>query len=359
MKLLQPIRIGDLNLKNRIFIAPLTRCRASEGNIPNELNAEYYTQRATAGLIISEATTISIQGFGYTDVPGIFTNQQIEGWKIVTNAVHKSDGKIFCQLWHVGRVSHPSINGLDPVSASAINSGGKIRTPLGLIDRVTPRELKIEEIYSTIEDYKQAAINAIDAGFDGVEIHGANGYLIDQFLCDGSNKRNDDFGGSLENRFRFLHLIISEIVNAIGNHKTGLRISPSGIANGIFDSNPVIAFEYYISQLNKFNLAYLHIMEPYPMLQEGDYLNYLRQPTKHFRNFYNGTIVTNSNFTKETAESALNEGWADAVAFGKLFISNPDLVKRFELDLELNPWDTSTYYSKGAIGYTDYPFITK
>lgn len=359
MKLLNPIKLGKLELKNRIFMAPLTRCRASEGNIPNELNAEYYTQRASAGLIISEATTISNQGFGYTDVPGIFTKEQIEGWKIVTNAVHSNGGRIFCQLWHVGRLSHPSINGLTPVSPSAINAGGKIRTPIGLVDKVVPRELTIKEIYSTIEDYKQAAINAIDAGFDGVEIHGANGYLIDQFLCDGSNTRKDEFGGTYENRFRFLELIIKSIIEAIGNDKTALRLSPSGIANGISDSNPVPAFEYYITQLNKFDLAYLHLMEPYPMLEEGTKLNYLRQPTKHFRKIYNGIIVTNSNFTRDTAEMALEEAWADAVAFGKSYLSNPDLVKRFELNAELNPWNTNTFYAKGAEGYTDYPFLDK
>jgi len=355
MKLLQSIQIGKMTLPNRIFMAPLTRSRAGKENIPNKMMAEYYTQRASAGLIISEATIIDPMGFGYMDVPGIFNYEQMKGWEIVTNSVHESNGKIFCQLWHMGRISHTSfLKGNLPVAPSAINAGGQIRTYEGLLDKSTPRALETNEIKDIVKQYTQAAINSISSGFDGIEIHGANGYLIEQFICTISNQRNDAYGGDIDKRSRFLFEIVESICNKIGNERTGLRLSPSSLISGSYTDNPVEDYSYIINKLNDYNLAYLHLMEPYIPIPEGEYLQYLREPTAYFRNLYNHTLITNSGFTPETAEIALNNGIADAVAFGKLFISNPDLVNRIKNNLPLSPWDTSTFYSRGAEGYLDY-----
>jgi N-ethylmaleimide reductase len=357
MKLLEPIKVGNHYLKNRVFMAPLTRSRASIGGVPNYLNTLYYKQRASAGLIISEATIIEPRAKGYPRVPGIYTIEQINAWKQITREVHNYGGKIFCQLWHVGRVSHPDmINGQLPIAPSAISSGGQTRTYNGFLDRPTPRALEIEEIKLIQEMYLVASLNAMEAGFDGIELHGANGYLIDQFLCDGSNARTDQYGGSFENRFRFLKEIIELINTKIDSQNVGLRLSPSGLVNGMLDSNPVALFEYTINELNKYNLAYLHLLNPYFPIEERTHLNYLRNPVAHFRNYYNGILIGNSNYSVESAENALVNSEADAISFGKLFISNPDLVQRIVNKSTFSLWNTKTFYTEGAEGYTDYEF---
>lgn len=355
MKLLKSIIIGKMTLPNRIIMAPLTRSRAGREHIPNSLMAEYYTQRASAGLIISEATIIDPMGLGFIDVPGIYTTQQIKGWELVTNAVHEAGGRIVCQLWHMGRISHTSfLNGNAPLAPSAINAGGQIRTYDGLQDKSTPRALEIAEIKNLVKLYTKAAENAISAGFDGIEIHGANGYLIEQFICTAANQRADAYGGDIEKRSRFLIEIVESICNKLGNERTGLRLSPSSLVNGSYTEYPVEDYSYIINKLNDYNMMYLHLMEPYNPIPDGEYLQYLREPTAFFRKIYNHTLFTNSGYTPETAEQALVNGNADAVAFGKLFISNPDLVNRITNNLSLTPWDTKTFYTSGATGYTDY-----
>lgn len=354
--LFSPIKIGELELKNRVFMAPLTRSRSGVERIPNSLNVEYYKQRASAGLIISEATQISEMGIGYINTPGIHTTEQISGWKQVTDAVHKEGGYIFCQLWHVGRVSHPVfLNGNLPLAPSPISAGGQIRTNDGIKDRVTPKELSIIEIKEIQNQYRLAAKNSIEAGFDGVELHGANGYLIDQFLCDGSNQRTDEYGGTIVNRFRFLEEILELVCKEIGNKKVGIRLSPSGLVNGMFDSEVVRTFSYVIDKLNNYDLAYLHLLEPYMVIPDTENLEYLRKPTQYFRQIYKGVLISNSGYTFETGMEAIQNNVADAISYGKLFISNPDLVYRFTNNLPLNEWDTKTFYTDGEIGYTDYP----
>lgn len=361
-KLLTPIKIGNIELRNRVIMAPLTRNRSNREGVPNDLMREYYEQRSSVGLIISEATNISPMGVGYINTPGIWTNQQIKGWKPITDAVHNKGGKIFLQLWHTGRSSHPDFhNGKPTVSASAINSGGRVMTYDGIKDKETPKELDIKEIKDTIEDYAKAAKNAIEAGFDGVEIHGANGYLIDQFICSGSNQRIDEYGGSIENRSRFGLEVVEAVCAAIGNDRTAIRLSPSGTFNGMIDETPVETFSHFVKELNNFNLAYLHIMEPYAppgktYIPQDLYLQD-REVTKYFRKIYNGALLTNSGFSVEEAEEYLQHNISDMVAFGKLLIANPDLVKRIEKNAELNTWDVKTFYKGGANGYIDYPFL--
>lgn len=355
--LFTPLNIGNIVLQNRIIMAPLTRSRSGKSRVPNELNIEYYTQRASAGLIISEGTQISEMGIGYMDTPGIHTQEQITGWRKVTESVHQKGGKIFCQLWHVGRVSHPSfLNGDLPLAPSVISAGGQIRTIDGLQDKSTPRELTKDEIYEIVEQYKQAAINSIEAGFDGIELHGANGYLIDQFICDGSNQRTDEFGGTIVNRARFLELVLKAVCSAIGNERVGIRLSPSGLINGMYDSTVVRTFTYMINMLNDYNLAYLHILEPYLTIPEGEHKEYLRKPSAYYRYIYKGTLIANSGYTFETGNEAVINNQADAISFGKLFISNPDLVSKFRNNLPLNEYNPKTFYSPGPEGYTDYPF---
>lgn len=360
--LLTPIKIGCIELRNRVIMAPLTRCRSNREGVPNDLMRIYYEQRASAGLIISEATNISPIGVGYINTPGIWNRDQIEGWKLITNAVHKKGGSIFLQLWHTGRSSHPSFhNGNSTVSSSAINSGGKINTYDGIKDKETPRALSLLEIESTISEYVKASENAIEAGFDGVEIHGANGYLIDQFICSGSNIREDKYGGSIENRCRFGLEVVSAICKAIGNQKTAIRLSPSGTFNGMYDETPVETFSYFVNSLNEYELAYLHIMEPYAppgktYIPQESYLQD-REVTQHFRKIYNGNLMTNSGFDIKEANDYISKDIADMVAFGKLMIANPDLVERIEKNTFLNDWDVKTFYSSGEKGYIDYPFL--
>lgn len=339
-----------------MVMAPLTRSRAGEGKTPTKLNAEYYKQRASAGLIISEGTQISPQGVGYPSTPGIHSDEQVEGWKQVTDAVHEAGGRIFAQLWHVGRVSHPMYHGGEkPVAPSAVKPEGEIFTTKGMKQFVTPRALETDEIQGIVEDFRKAAANAIKAGFDGVEIHGANGYLIGQFIKDGTNKREDKYGGSIENRVRFALEVIEAVSGEIGAGKTGIRFSPSGTNQGISDSNPKETYAYLIKQLNAFDLAYIHLMEPMTDVREKP--NYPTKVTKYFRDIYDGTIITNANYDRESGMKAVKENYADLVAYGRLFLANPDLPERFEADAELNEPDRDTFYGGGEEGYIDYPFM--
>ncbi|MFN3196189.1 MAG: alkene reductase [Chlorobiota bacterium] len=361
-KLLTPITLGNTEIPNRVAMAPLTRCRSDRSGLANELMAEYYSQRASAGLIISEATNISPIAVGYMNTPGIWSDEHVEAWKPATEAVRKNGGHFYLQLWHTGRSSHPDFHeGELPVSASNINSGGSVYTYDGLKPKVDPRPLTLEDIESTIQDYVTAANNAIKAGFDGVEIHGANGYLIDQFICSGSNDRTDKYGGSIENRCRFALDVVKAVSESIGSKRTAIRLSPSGTFNGMFDETPVETFSYLVKELNKFNLSYLHIMEPYAppgktYVPQEKYLQD-REVTPHFRTLYDGTLITNSGYDIEEAEQILQDGIADIVAFGKLMLANPDLVKRIEKEAELNDWNVRTFYKGGSKGYTDYPFL--
>lgn len=351
--LFDPITVGDYLLPNAIIMAPMTRGRAEEGGVPVELMADYYSARADAGLIITEATAISPQGHGWLNAPGIWTDAQEEGWKAVTNAVHAKGGRIFLQLWHMGRVSHPDfLEGKMPVAPSAIAAQGETHTPLGKKHYVTPHALTVEEIHGTVADYASAAKRAIDAGFDGVEVHGANGYLIDQFIRDGSNHRTDMYGGSIDNRLRFLLEVTHAVVNVIGAGKVGVRLSPTSHYNDMEDSNPIATFSRAAELLNPLQLAYIHTMEALPghfFATEGE------RVTPRMRKIFGGTLITNGGYTKKLANDALAVDGADAIAFGVLFLANPDLVERFIENAPLNNPDMATFYTPGAKGYTDYP----
>lgn len=356
--LLKSIRIGRYNLKNRVVMAPLTRRRATDDMVPVDIMKTYYEQRASAGLIISEATNISPQALGYMNSPGIFTSEQIKAWQPITNAVHQSGGVIFLQLWHVGRVSHPYLQPGQqlPVSSSAVAAIGEINTPQGHQKMVAPRALELHEIPTIVNDYKKATVNAIEAGFDGVEIHGANGYLPNQFLLDGSNLRNDEYGGNIKNRSRFMLEIVEACCNTIGSDRVGIRLSPSGANQGIWDSNVVEVYEYLIDKLNDYNMAYLHLMEPYALMEPAEkYAHYLKVVAPHFKKNFKGPLMTNVGFDFESGNKTIRNGDADMIAFGRLFISNPDLVERFEKRAPLNPWNTDTFYYGGEKGYIDYP----
>lgn len=359
INLFTPIKLGDYELSNRIVMAPLTRMRAGTGLVPRQINAEYYAQRASAGLIITEASQVSPQGMGYAKTPGIYSPEQVEGWKLVTEAVHQKGGRIFLQLWHVGRISHPSLqpNGELPVAPSAIAAEGNAVTYQGLQPFVTPRALETSEIPEIVEQYRQGAKNALLAGFDGVEIHCANGYLLDQFLRDGSNQRTDQYGGSLENRMRLLKEVTEAIIEVWGGDKVGVRLAPSGSFNSMSDSNPKALFSYVVKELNKYKLAYLHLVEP-----RVDGNATLEKPCSDltsgfFRNFYDGLIMSAGGYDRELGNEVLASGEADLVAYGRLFISNPDLPLRFAKNAELNPYDRSTFYGGDEKGYLDYPFL--
>jgi N-ethylmaleimide reductase len=352
--LFSPVGVGPLGLRNRVVMAPLTRSRAGPGNVPNQLNALYYAQRASAGLIISEATQISPEGQGYISTPGIHSAEQIEGWKCVTRAVHAAGGHIVLQLWHVGRISHPSFQpgGVAPVAPSAIRPKGQAFTEKGFEPIPTPRALETAEIPAIVEQYAQAARNALAAGFDGVEVHAANGYLIDQFLRDQTNKRTDRFGGSIENRSRFLMEVVDAVSAAVGVERTGVRISPQNAQNDIADSDPQALFDYVAEQLSKKGLAYLHVIErdtsglPVPSF---DY--------KNLKRLFGGLVIANNGFDKPRANKAIADGRADLIAFGKPFIANPDLVIRLFLDAPLMPVNRETLYGGSEQGYTDYPIL--
>ncbi|MFH1119276.1 MAG: alkene reductase [Bacteroidota bacterium] len=356
--LFQPYKLGRLTLKNRLVMSPLTRRRAGEGGVPVEMNAIYYAQRASAGLIIAEASQISPQGVGYMDTPGIHSQEQAEGWKNVTGAVHAKKGLIFLQLWHVGRVSHSLLqpgNAL-PVSASAISGGDYITTPEGKKPMEVPRSLELSEIPDIVEDYRKAAANAMEAGFDGVEIHAANSYLLDQFMHSSSNIRTDKYGGSIENRCRLTLEVTDAICEEIGSDKTGIRLAPSNIRYGMDDIDPAALFEYVINQLDQRNLAYLHLVEPMLSLEHHPHM--IQHVAKHFRKHYSGTLITAGNYTPDSGRKAVEAGYADLVAFGRLFIANPDLPERIAGSVSLNIPDPDTFYTGGTQGYIDYPFIS-
>ncbi len=358
--LFDPIDLGAIPLSNRIVMAPLTRSRAVEGEVPNPLAAEYYAQRASVGLIVSEATQISRSGQGYPNTPGIFTEAQIAGWKTVTEAVHAKGGKIVAQLWHVGRVSlsdyqPDGLPGFAP-SAIAIATGKGMRPDFSLTDFETPRALTVEQIQTIVGEYAQAAANALRAGFDGVEIHAANGYLIDQFLKDGANHRDDRYGGSVENRARFMLEVTTAVVAAVGADRTGIRLSPSNGANGAMDSDPAATFLYAAEALKPFGLAYLHLIEGEPDTPMS-IKNGAPQLAARMREAFGGPVMLNGGLTRELAEKAIAEGRADLISSGVPVLSNPDLVERWKTNAPLNAPDKATFYGGGAKGYTDYPFL--
>ncbi|WP_374632251.1 alkene reductase [Ferrovibrio sp.] len=352
--LFSPINLGPYQLSNRIAMAPLTRNRAGPGNVPGDLAAEYYAQRADAGLIIAEATQILPEGQGYQDTPGIHSPEQIAGWRKVTDAVHAKGGRIFLQLWHVGRVSHTSLQpgGKAPVAPSAIAAKTKTFVNNTFAETSEPRALEQAEIPAIVAAYGQAAKNAIAAGFDGVELHAANGYLLDQFLRDSSNKRTDIYGGSIENRARFTLEAARAVIAAIGAERTGIRISPVTPANDVSDSNPQALFEYLVQQLNALNLVYIHVIEgstggPRDFGGDFDYAA--------LRKHYSGVWIVNNGYDPALARQVVSSRAADLVAFGRPFISNPDLVERLRVGAPLNEVDRATLYGGGAKGYTDYP----
>ncbi|MGA9856050.1 MAG: alkene reductase [Gammaproteobacteria bacterium] len=353
--LLTPVKLGPYALPNRVVMAPMTRSRAyNRDQAATELHVEYYAQRASAGLIITEGTQISQQGVGYVHTPGIHSQAQIRGWKKVTDAVHVRGGHIFSQLWHVGYVSHPDFHdGALPVAPSAINPSTKSFTPLGLKDTVTARALETSEVRAIVQDYVQASINAMLAGFDGVEIHGANGYLVEQFLRDGSNQRTDEYGGDVPNRARFLFEIVDDISDAIGAERVGVRLSPANTWNVPADSDTRALYDFVIGALSSYNLAYLHLREA-----QGDLSaipNMVTNVSEHFRTIYRGTLVTNTGYDQEKANAVIHKGQADLVAFGIAYIANPDLAERFRAYAPLAQADQNTLYQGGARGYTDYP----
>lgn len=350
LKLLEPLFLGDLKLANRIFMAPLTRCRASAGRVPNSMMRDYYVQRATAGLILSEATSVSPMGVGYPNTPGIWSPEQTAGWKQITAAVHDAGGKMFLQLWHVGRVSDPSyLDGALPVAPSAIAPKGHVSLIRPHKSFVTPRALERSEIPGVIEAYRQSAANALAAGFDGVEIHGANGYLLDQFLQDSTNKRTDDYGGPIENRARLMLEVTDAVVSVWGAGRVGMHLAPRGDAHDMGDSNPAATFGYVARELGRRKIAFICARESVGPKRIGPEL----------KQQFGGIYVANEAFTQETGEQVLQAGEADAVAFGKAFIANPDLVKRFAVNAPLNPPDSNTFYTDGSKGYTDYPVLAE
>jgi N-ethylmaleimide reductase len=355
INLLSPYKLGNLELPNRIVMAPLTRNRAGKGNVPGQLNATYYVQRASAGLIITEATQVSPQGLGYPSTPGIHSAKQVEGWKLVTDAVHQQGGRIVLQLWHVGRISHPDLqpDGALPVAPSAIAPKGEASTYEGQKPFVTPRALETSEIPEIIEQYRQGAKNALEAGFDGVEVHGANGYLLDQFLRDGTNQRTDEYGGSIENRTRLLLEVTEAVTEVWGGERVGVRLSPSGTFNDMHDSNPLATFSYAAQALNRFGLAYLHIIE----VNEADLRHGGTEvPTSLLRDRFAGTLMVNGGYDRDRGNAVLAKGEADLISFGTLFLANPDLPRRFALNVPVNPADPTTFYGGGEKGYIDYPF---
>lgn len=346
LTLLDPIRVGDWDLPNRVIMAPLTRCRASAGRVPNELMLEYYVQRAGAGLIITEATSISAMGVGYPDTPGIWSNEQVAGWQRITQAVHDAGGRIISQLWHVGRVSDPLyLNGALPLAPSAIAPSGHVSLVRPEKPFVTPRALTLDEIPRIVAQYKRAAENALAAGFDGVELHGANGYLLDQFLQDSSNHRKDEYGGSIENRARLMMEAVDAAISVWGPSRVGLHLAPRGDRHGMGDSHPAATFGYIAREVGKRGIAFICAREAIAGPRFGPEL----------KKRFGGVYIANEGLTKEIAEGLLADGEADAAAFGRLFIANPDLPQRFAQNAVLNEPEPATFYSSGPQGYVDYP----
>jgi 2,4-dienoyl-CoA reductase-like NADH-dependent reductase (Old Yellow Enzyme family) len=355
--LFDPIDLGAIHAPNRILMAPLTRGRGTREHVPTPLMAEYYAQRASAGLIISEATGMSRQGLGWAYAPGLWTEAQVEGWKPVVAAVHKAGGRIFAQLWHMGRIVHPNfLGGAKPVSASATTAPGEVRTYEGKAPYVEARPLALEEIPGLIEDYRKAARNALAAGFDGVQLHAANGYLIDQFLRDGTNKRTDAYGGAIENRVRLLKEVTEALVEIVGADRTAVRLSPNDDPQGVGDSNSEALFAAAIEALNGFDLAFLEMRASRP---ESTFRPGTRDLVPAIRKAYRGTLIINSDYRLEDASAALASGRADAIAFGRTFLANPDLVARLKANAPLNQHNPETFYTSGAEGYTDYPTLDR
>ncbi len=351
--LFETLEVGANTLQNRIIMAPLTRCRAGEEHLPNELMAEYYAQRASAGLLIAEATMVMEGNSSFWMEPGIYSDAQVAGWQKVTDAVHAAGGKIFLQLWHGGRACHPLLNnGREPVAPSPIAiTNDEVHTPEGKKPYIVPRELRDDEIPGIVIGFRQGAENAKRAGFDGVELHGANGYLLDQFLRDGSNKRTGPYGGSLDNRARLLFEVIETVCHIWGSDHVGVRISPLNSFNSMMDSDPVGLSTWLATQFNDFRLAYLHVMRgDFFQQQSGDILSPMRK-------LYKGIIIGNMGYTGKEAAEAISAGLLDAVAFGTPFLANPDLPARIKVDAPLNQPDPATFYSPGAAGYTDYPVL--
>lgn len=358
--LFDPLLLGDMILLNRVVMAPLTRMRSRQpGNVPQALNAEYYAQRSSAGLIISEATQISPQGQGYPATPGIFSAAQTAGWRLVTEAVHQRGGKIFLQLWHVGRISHTSFHPETgaPVAPSAVRPSGLTMTAdWKQVPFETPRALELKEISGIVDDYKKAAENARTAGFDGVEIHGANGYLLDQFLQNGSNQRSDRYGGSVENRTRFLLEVVDAVSQVWRKNQIGVRLSPYGTFNDMKDSNPQELFAHVLKELSVRGIGYVHLIEPRATAAGGaDKLDKDAPCTAAlFRKNFSGVFISAGGYTPESAKSAVESAQVDAIAFGRLFISNPDLPQRLKINAPLNPYNRATFYGGAEAGYTDY-----
>ncbi len=356
-QIFEPYNLGPLTLANRIVMAPLTRNRAAAGLVPSPHAAEYYAQRATAGLLIAEATQISPQAQGYQDTPGIYTPDQIAGWRVVTDAVHAKGGRIFLQLWHVGRVSHVDLQpgGAAPVAPSAIPAATKTFVNNTFTDTSMPRALNLEEIPAIIADFRQAAANAIAAGFDGVEVHGANGYLLDQFAKDGANHRTDAYGGSVENRARLMLEVAAAVAAEIGPERTGIRISPVSPANGVSSSDPQAQFDYIVDHLSKLGLVYLHVVEG----ATGGPRDVAPFDFAGLRRRFSGTYIANNGYDLDLATAHLAAGEADLIAFGRPFIANPDLVARLQSGAALNEINPATMYGGGAEGYTDYPTLSE
>ena len=350
--LFNPLKLGALTLPNRILLAPLTRTRADAGHMPNALMAEYYSQRAGGGLLITECTMVAPGTSAFVNEPGIYSDAQIAAWKLTTDAVHAKGGRIFMQIWHAGRAAHLDINGGVPtVSSAAVAIDGDTHTQNGKVPNAAPQALTAEEIPAIVAAFAQGAKNAIAAGFDGVEVHGANGYLIDQFLRDTPNNRTDAYGGSLENRSRLLFEVLTAVTAAIGADKVGLRLSPLNSYNSMKDSDPIALISFLAEKLNAFNLAYLHVMRAdFFGVQKGDVMTVARDK-------YKGVLVGNMGYTADEAEAAITAGKLDAVAFGTSFLANPDLPARIKAGAALNAPDANTFYSPGAKGYTDYPVL--
>lgn len=353
--LFDPVRLGAIDASNRIIMAPLTRARATRDHVPTPLMIDYYRQRASAGLIISEATGISRQGLGWPYAPGLWNMEQVEAWKPVTDAVHDAGGRIVAQLWHMGRLVHSSVTGEQPVSSSPLTAPGHAHTYDGNRDYEQPRALDVAEIPALLDTYAAAARNAITAGFDGVQIHAANGYLIDEFLRDGVNQRDDDYGGSVENRVRLLREVTGTVAQAIGADRTAVRLSPNGNTQGTDDSDPTRLFPVAAQALDAIGIAFLELRELTPAGTYGASDVPVQSPL--IRQHFKGPLILNSDYTAQGAQQALDGGIADGVAFGRPFIANPDLVERLRSGAPLNDWNSKTFYSQGAEGYTDYPAL--
>ncbi|GAN67542.1 alkene reductase [Acetobacter orleanensis] len=356
--LFDPIQLGDIHAANRVIMAPLTRARATRDHIPTPIMAEYYAQRSSAGLIISEAVGISQEGLGWPYAPGIWSQQQVEAWKPVVEAVHKKNGKIVAQLWHMGRMVHSSVTGLQPVSCSPTTPSEKLHTYDGKQDAEQARELTKQDIERILEEYERATRNALAAGFDGVQIHAANGYLIDEFLRDSTNLRTDSYGGSAENRIRFLQDVAERVVAIAGAGKTSVRLSPNGESQGCIDSHPEHVFVPAACMLNTLEIAFLELRESSP---DGTFFGQTNQAKLHgpIKNVFHHPLILNQDYTREDALAAVETGIADAISFGRNFIANPDLVYRLENDLPLNQDIVKTWYSQGQAGYTDYSALNK